>query len=272
MTSQAYYDWLDAGRPVSGLTRPMRALRDRLRAYGYTVYDLGDNSHLQASTPQDHTPFSATGWPTASPRWWLHAIDIMPPPGGSGLPSLQALGAQLLADKLAGHDGAAWLKYMNWEPDGNYTGPCYQESFKPGYVRTSSSDRGHIHLSGRTDMQTYAGADGYDPVARVRGIAAEEDGMATYDDIDKLFGRQTREMTDGLVRNLPTITRPSNLAGATETVPNNLAAALAALDARVAALEARLGTGTGGAVTAADVERIVDQELDEAFHGAADAD
>jgi hypothetical protein len=39
------------------------------------------------------------------------------------------------------------------------------------YARHASSDRGHIHLSGRTDYQTSDAAAGYDPVARVRGAA-----------------------------------------------------------------------------------------------------
>lgn len=179
MASQAYRDWLAAGRPVSGLIRPMARLRDRLRAHGYTVYDVGNAEHMQHQPPEDHTPFSATGWPAVSPRWWLHAIDIMPPAAGRGLPSLQQLGAQMLADRKAGHEGMAWLKYMNWEPERNGGGACYQERFTPSYERRSSGDRGHIHQSGRTDMRDYGGADDYDPVARVRaGAGTPTEGAA----------------------------------------------------------------------------------------------
>lgn len=169
MTSAQHRAWLNAGKPVSGLIRPLARLRDRLRGYGYTVYDMGNQQHLDHQPPEDHTPYAATGWPSPSPKWWLHAIDIMPPPAGSGLPTLQQLGAQMLADAKAGHPGMRWLKYMNWEPQGNNTGPCYQESFKGPYHRGTSTDRGHIHQSGRTDMTDYAGADDYDPVARIRG-------------------------------------------------------------------------------------------------------
>lgn len=103
----------------------------------------------------------------------------MPPRAGSGLPSLQVLGAQMLADKLDGHPGMAWLKYQNWEPQRDNGGFCYQDSFKPSHVRTSSTDRGHIHQSGRSDHVTYAGADAYDPVARVRGFRAESTTLPT---------------------------------------------------------------------------------------------
>lgn len=72
-----------------------------------------------------------------------------------------------------------WLKYMNWEPEGNNTGPCYHESWQPTYARRSSTDRGHIHLSGLTGFETSTIAAGYDPVARIKG----EDIMATIDDL-----------------------------------------------------------------------------------------
>jgi len=167
MTSAQHRNWLKAGGPVSGLIRPMARMRDLLRRYGYTVYDLGNSRHLDADPPEDHTPYSETGWPRRSPRWWLHAIDIMPPPPRSGLPLLQQLGAQLYRDKQAGHPGVAWLKYMNWGPQSDSS--AVQDSWRPDHQRSASKDAGHIHLSGRTDMTGYAGADDYDPVARIRG-------------------------------------------------------------------------------------------------------
>ncbi len=140
------------------------------------MYYLGadDGSHLQASKPQDHCPFSVTGWPVAHPYPWVTAMDIMPPKPGSGLPSLQRLGTQMIADRQAGHPGMAWLKYINHEPDRDNGGPCWHHSWQPNYARVSSSDRGHIHASGRSDMVTAAGAAGtYDPVSRIRGGVPE---------------------------------------------------------------------------------------------------
>lgn len=167
MSKQDRLAWEAKGRPWQ-LMRPAADLRDRLRGYGYTVYDLGDLSHLDHEPPQDHTPYSATGYPDKAKYGWVYAIDIMPP-SKVGLPSLQQLGARLLSDRNGTVAGIKWLKYMNWEPEGDYTGPCYHESWQPTYKRTSSSDRGHIHLSGLTGYETSTVGADYDPVARIRG-------------------------------------------------------------------------------------------------------
>lgn len=158
-----YRAWVADGKPFQ-LAHPLVTIRDLLRGYGYTVYDIGDDAHLTRTKPEDHTPYSQTGWPVASPYGWGFALDIMPPP--KGLPSLAELGAQLYADKQAAVDGVRWLKYMNWEPG---DGGCYQDRWQPTHARSDSSDRGHIHLSARTDYQTSTAAVGYDPVARARG-------------------------------------------------------------------------------------------------------
>jgi hypothetical protein len=161
MTSAQHRRWIESGLTWQ-LARPLLALRDRLRSYGYTVYDIGNTEHLDHSPPEDHTPYSETGWPIPTPYGWVTAIDIMPPPGG--LPSLQALGAQVFADKEAGR--APWLKYMNWGPTSDQV--AVQDSWEPDHYRRSSSDTGHIHISARSDMTEYEGADYYNPVARLR--------------------------------------------------------------------------------------------------------
>lgn len=183
MATQAYWNWVSAGRPWK-IAAPVKQLGDRLRGYGYTVYYLGadDRSHLQANTPEDHCPFSFTGWPVAHPYPYVTALDIMPPPAGSGLPSLQQLGAQIVADRNAGVPGTEWLKYLNWEPDADWSGRCWHDSWQPSFARRDSSDRGHIHGSGRSDKVTDPGPV-YDPVARIRNPApstpqpSEEDDM-----------------------------------------------------------------------------------------------
>jgi hypothetical protein len=175
MASQAYYDWLDDGQPWE-YSVPIRAMGDRLRAHGYTVYYQGNEDHLKKATPEDHTPFSATGWPGKSPYPYCMACDIMPPASGQKskltgkpLPSLQALAQQLYDDKQAGYGPAKFVKYMNWEPEGNYTGPCYHDSWMPDHERESSGDRGHIHVSGRTDYYLSTASNSYDLVARTLG-------------------------------------------------------------------------------------------------------
>ena len=193
MASQAYHDWLADGEPVK-YGRAVRAVGDKLTAHGYTVYYKGDTGHLQHEPPEDHTPYSATGWPGKSPYPYVMAADVMPPASGQKskltgqpLPSLQKLSAQLIADKKAGHSGAAFLKYINHEPEGDYTGPCYHESWQPDYKRISSSDRGHIHLSSRSDFATSGASDGYDLVARVMG--EEDDDMAGIEEFYHSVGR-----------------------------------------------------------------------------------
>lgn len=176
MATSAYHRWDRDGRPWK-LAQPVKALAGRLRAHGYTVYTIGadDASHLQADAPEDHTPFSRAGWPKPHPYPYVNALDVMPPkPGqrskvdGKALPTLQALGKQIYTDKQADHRGVAWIKYMNWEPQRDWGGSCWHDSWQPNHARRASTDRGHIHISGRTDHLTSTAADGYDPVARLR--------------------------------------------------------------------------------------------------------
>jgi hypothetical protein len=186
MSRQDRLNWVADGSPFT-LMRPAADLRDVLRRHGYTVYDLGDTGHLEHEPPEDHTPYSETGWPGTAKYGVGYAIDVMPPKAGQRskidgqvLPSLQQLGARMLADRNAGV-GIGWLKYMNWEPEADWSGPCWHESWQPTYRRRSSSDRGHIHLSGLTGYETSTAGQGYDPVTRLR---EEEDPMAAISDAD----------------------------------------------------------------------------------------
>lgn len=175
MASQAYYEWVDAGRPYTR-ARPTLELRDLLRGYGYTVYDYPDDPHLQAVPPEDHTPFSATGWPITSKRWVGHAIDIMPPSAAAiakGAVPLTVLARQIIADKDAGVPGTKWLKYINWTDE---QGRCWHTSWQPDKRTVSSTDKGHIHLSARSDVDTSSevSATGWDPVEASMSLTAEE--------------------------------------------------------------------------------------------------
>ncbi|MET8278292.1 hypothetical protein [Micromonospora sp. NPDC005174] len=155
---------------------PAQDLKTKLRAHGYVVYDIGNEDHMEHEPPEDHTPYSETGYPGKATYGVGYAIDIMPPASGARskvdglpLPSLQQLGAQLLTDRNDGVAGIRWLKYMNWEPQRNNGGTCHQDSWKPTYARRSSTDRGHIHLSALTGFDSSTIGAGYDPVARIRG-------------------------------------------------------------------------------------------------------
>jgi hypothetical protein len=191
MASQAYYDWKADGSPKR-FSRPITMIANRLRAHGYTVYQEGNLAHLTHQPPEDHTFFSATGWPSRSPYPYCNAMDVMPPTAGqksaltgARLPSLQQLSAQLFKDKQAGHSGVAFLKYMNSEPEGEHTGPCWHDSWTPGHSRIASGDRGHIHASGRSDSVTSTLSDDYDLVAQVMG----DDMPLTGPDLDAVEER-----------------------------------------------------------------------------------
>lgn len=172
MASQGYKDWLKAGKPYT-LIRPAKSTQATLRAYGLTVYDYPNDAHLQANTPEDHTPFSVTGWPGQNARWKARALDVMPRSDSAAHRRENAdIARQLIRDRDAGHPGAMWIKYLNWTDEG---GKCHQErwtdSANPNRRTTrDSSDKGHIHISGRSDADTDTRADAYDPIRRMAGI------------------------------------------------------------------------------------------------------
>lgn len=209
MVTTEYRDWVADDKPWI-VAQPIADIASALRRHGYTVYTIGNEDHLTANPPEDHTPYSATGWPVPAPYPVVNACDIMPPTAGQRskldgrlLPSLAQLGAQLRTDRLSGHTAMTWLKYINWEPG---DGTCWHDSWQPGYARRASTDRGHIHLSGRSDLITSTMAAGYDPVARIRG-----DDIPTTDEIARaLLGAKLsngRSVNDVLVtgfQRLPT--------------------------------------------------------------------
>ncbi len=197
----AYTRWVRDGSPWK-FGRAAKAVAGHLRAHGYTVYMQGNQQHLEHDPPEDHTPYSATGWPANAPYPYCLALDIMPPrPGqqslitGRLLPSLQQLSAQLYQDKQAGHPGAAFVKYMNWEPERDNGGPCYQDSWRPGHARRNSTDRGHTHISSRTDYATSGASDDYDLVARVTG----DDMPLNSDDKAWITGEIREQANKGFV-------------------------------------------------------------------------
>jgi hypothetical protein len=163
MTSFA--SWVSAGRPWH-VAQPIADLAAILRQHGYSVGVIGNEAHLRHNPPEDHTPYSRTGWPGSAEYPYVYALDIMPPKAGSGLPSLSDLGAQIIADRNAGVDGIGWLKYINWT---DRLGNCKHVKWTPNVSSSPSSDVGHIHLSARSDATHTASS--YDPVARVRGLA-----------------------------------------------------------------------------------------------------
>jgi hypothetical protein len=159
-------EWRADGSPWRA-ARPLADIGVRLTRHGYRVRILGGARDLTADRPGDHVPWGAGGWPKPHRYPFVMAMDVEPPDPGTGLPSLQALGRQFRADKLAGHPAMAWLGYLIWEPERDGGGPCWYDAWLPDYHRRPAPGRGHLHLSCRTDHTTAAVAAGYDPVVRL---------------------------------------------------------------------------------------------------------
>jgi hypothetical protein len=151
------------GRPYR-LALPVRQLFSTLTLlHGYTVYYYPDNAHLLATPAEDHTPYSETGWPIVAEYGVGWAIDIMPH-NDPAMPTPGQIGAKMVSDRQAGRPETAPIKYINWtDPSDN----CWHDSWQPDHAQRSSTDRGHTHLSQRSDMIGSAAMEHYDPVAEL---------------------------------------------------------------------------------------------------------
>lgn len=253
MPSADFFRWQRAGEPYTD-ARPVATLARTLRGHGYTVYTRGNDDHMEAVPPEDHTPFSQTGWPVESPEWYGHADDIMPQGIPTGCPTLAQLGDQLFNDKTANVPGARLIKYMNWEPNGPGRA-CYHDAWEPTHKRTMSTDRGHIHVSFRSDATHSDEMAGYDPVQRWK----DKNMAITSDDARKVW------RTDGSVDN----DWPAEYGGGGDTIQGTTAIqrvgmaarkgidvgkanglAIAALRDELVAIEARLRAGQAALMAA----------------------
>jgi hypothetical protein len=184
--TQAYHNWIAAGEPYT-LAAWMNDLVKTLRGHGYTVYHYPDNAHLMATYPQDHAPFSYTGWPIDSPFGVGHGVDIMPK-AGTDVRALEPLARQIIADKRAGL--LPGLKYINWT---DKPGAVWQTSWKPTEATRPNADKGHLHLSGRSDSR-YLRLTDYDPSRLAGGSEVTPEEIRTV--VRQVFLALTEERTD----------------------------------------------------------------------------
>lgn len=78
MATQAYQDWVARGRHWT-LAKPLREYASALISAGFAqngIGTIGDERHLHADPPEDHTPFSSTGWPDEAPLEVVTALDL----------------------------------------------------------------------------------------------------------------------------------------------------------------------------------------------------
>lgn len=180
MATSQYYAWDRSGRPLNP-ARPIREFVDKLKvAFPAAAAEAqfswyADESHYQADYPEDHTPYSYTGWPVASPYPYVFATDIMHRPD-LGV-DCDVLFAYWLSEAKAGR--MPWLKYLI------YKRKLYHVRLQWAAVANSGHDT-HIHVSGRTDhLNTSLGAWSVVP-----GVStAEEDmiGLVRLKDDPKVY-------------------------------------------------------------------------------------
>jgi hypothetical protein len=157
VTVTTYTGWVADGRPWKNC-QPINDFVATLRRHGYSGpgVGIGDQAHLTANPPEDHCPYSHTPWPGVQPYPYVMAIDILANEGVDWI----WLGGKLFNDKSSNVAGTQPIKYINWtDSDGN----CWHDSWMPNHTRIRSTDRGHIHISFRTDYVTSTAMSVYDP-------------------------------------------------------------------------------------------------------------
>jgi hypothetical protein len=99
-----------------------------------------NEAHLTADPPEDHTPFSATGWPLPTPLGVVTATDVM------DRPDLGVVCAELVPYWLDQCRSGAmrWVKYINWQ------GKRYD--VRNGWAPVPTAGHyDHAHISARSD-------------------------------------------------------------------------------------------------------------------------
>jgi hypothetical protein len=139
MATQAYYTWVNAGRPWR-LARPIAELAELAKAHPEItlVGTIGDLSHLTDATPEDHTPFSIDEWPVEIGAYVVTAVDF----GGPA----EAIGAMC---QKALREKPGWLKYLIWRGPVGKTG--LRDVRRNWAYQEGSGHTSHAHWSIRTD-------------------------------------------------------------------------------------------------------------------------
>lgn len=130
MSTQAYRTWNAAGRPYR-VAEPIAKTVYYARTMGIPVLGvLGNDAHLLADPPEDHTPYPAKPWPGKLDGYVVTACDLKNGPH-----------AGVLLEK-AKSGQAPWVKYLN------FGGEHYD--IRNDWEPTHSSDE-HLHVSTRSD-------------------------------------------------------------------------------------------------------------------------
>jgi len=230
MATQAYWDWVAAGRPFR---RPpwLQELKARAAAAGVPFLgDLGsdDVRHLQAAVPQDHCPFSATAYPVPLPDYVICAID-----NGRGPWSYR-----ILAAARAG--AAPWLKYMNVD------GRNYSRRRGAFMVPVVNADI-HQHLSGMSD-HTWHSVGAFNPY--VEGDPMTDPNILhETDDSYEVLTWRAEALAEG---------RESVVGGPRTGEPMRIVTMVREVAEAVAEIQTTITSGVPVAMTPEDRDAIVD--------------
>lgn len=136
MVTAACLNWERQGSPWEP-ARPIDELYALYKRLGVVRLGmLGNEEHLTADRPQDHTPFSVTAWPLPLPGYIVCACDAVNEVRGG-----VSLGNGLLREARRGK--TPWMKYINFD---NRQYHC-----RDGFVSWVYNGDRHVHVSGRTD-------------------------------------------------------------------------------------------------------------------------
>lgn len=171
MATAAFRDWVRRGRQWFPAT-PVTIYRTLLHTVGWpwsALGTIGDEAHLQAETPQDHCPFSVTGWPGENPYPFVLALDVTHDPG-AGLDA-EPFVAYWVSEAWAGR--TPWVKYivfkgLRWDVRNDWKSVPADGHYD------------HAHISFRTDYYQ-ASLGGWNPLGdNMSPIIIHEEGKGWW--------------------------------------------------------------------------------------------
>lgn len=266
MATRAYYDWLAAGKPWHKAA-PVAEYQRAFLAAGWpaaSLGTLGDAAHLTSDRPQDHTPFSVTGWPDAHPYPYVLAFDAghLPAQGFDMAPVV----AQWLADARDGK--TPWVKYIVWR------GQSFdvRREFEPA---GASGHYDHAHVSFRTDWHDKT-IGAYAVVGKATAVSDTQTGRDVWRQTISspsleytaeagewlkwvLSGARTGDRIETAVRALSAAVERLSGGGQVSVDPQALADALAANEAFVNVLASTIAARLGMIPTAGEIARAISE-------------
>lgn len=264
MATQAYHDWVAAGRPFN-LATPIKEYLAAFHAAGWpfdTLGTIGDEAHLQAARPQDHCPFSVTGWPDPNRYPYVCAFDAGHDPANGR--DMNPVVAYWLSEARAGR--TPWVKYIVWR------GQIYD--VRDGWAALPAVGHfDHAHMSIRTDW-TGRSIGTFKPVGRITAVSSTTTGQQVWSEtINSVSDGYVQAASEFLkwtytnhlaldrleaaVKALSAAVGPRSGDGGSEVDPQALAAALAGNTAFVDALATSVAAKLGIIPTAGEIAKAV---------------